>query len=338
MRIVQRLGYAFTLVPYQTRASFDRRQGDLLMVSSFRACARRGFTLIELLVVIAIIAVLIGLLLPAVQKVRESANRLKCQNNMKQIGLAFHNYENANGKFPPGWTTKTNYIPFLLPYFEQGAIHQQFDFNGTYTSDTTINVHARFDIPLLICPSTPNARTGKYVCDYPVSNTISTPARTVFAPGYVSSSEQHRRRICGFFVHPNNKGRPPSTVFSETYSSGPTVLEIEDGMSNTFMTFECGGRPDYWVNGRLVSSSSSSAANDGTWADPTHFIVIQILCDSTRTINCSNGNEIYSFHKSGANFLFGDGSVRFMRQDMAPVTFAALYTRAAGDRPGPDYQ
>src|SRR5947209_7460243 len=127
---------------------------------------RRAFTLIELLVVMAIIAILIGLLLPAVQKVREAANRSKCQNNLKQIGLAVHNFEGAKGFFPPNSSAKPLTAPAvypgnfysawvrILPYVEQDALYQQVDF-GVSSIQPTISARR---ISLYICPSDPNDR------------------------------------------------------------------------------------------------------------------------------------------------------------------------------------
>ena len=124
---------------------------------------RAGFTLIELLVVIAIIGILVALLLPAVQGARESGRSLQCKNNLKQIGLALTQYEEAFELFPPAIMTKKprgNYVQFLLPHLEQGNVYDQLDLDENWNSARNLP-HTRINLPLLVCPSAPGGRRGR---------------------------------------------------------------------------------------------------------------------------------------------------------------------------------
>jgi prepilin-type N-terminal cleavage/methylation domain-containing protein len=269
----------------------------------------RAFTLIELLVVIAIIGVLTALLLPAVQKVRESAARVQCQNNLRQIGIAFHNYEATHAAFPPGWIDGYhNYVVYLLPFAEQDNVGKLYNLALPW-SDPANQAAVTTAVRLWECPSSPGGNRGP-VSDYPISESIGAPANVLLGV----SGNPFDPMSQGFFVIGNHRGR---------------VCEVTDGLSNTFMVFEDVGRPNFYAPGKF---SGGQLADHGEWADPENRITIQAVCGS-RVINCHNGNEIFSFHSSGANFLMGDASARWIRESLGPATFKALFTRAAGDVP-----
>jgi prepilin-type N-terminal cleavage/methylation domain-containing protein/prepilin-type processing-associated H-X9-DG protein len=301
---------------------------------------RRGFTLIELLVVIAIIAVLIGLLVPAVQKVRAAAARLSCQNNLKQIGLGMHNYQGNFNGLPPSRTTGTvasaPYFPYqhcwsaaLLPYIEQTSSFNLYNYKANW-SDPVNYAAIRTQMKLFNCPSTPNQpRYDGTITAQPAGGDYQA----------INAIKDFVGINCFGLIHVSNKD--DSRLVGAMMRDENTPFEaILDGLSNTILVAEDSGRPALYNAAQQVFDP---VGLQGGWADPNGAFSI----DGSNTdgsipggcsINCSNNSEIYSFHTSGANAVFADGSVHFLQQSIDLCTLAALVTRCGGETVnGSDY-
>ncbi|HJZ54844.1 MAG TPA: DUF1559 domain-containing protein [Gemmataceae bacterium] len=268
---------------------------------------RSGFTLIELLVVIAIIAILIGLLLPAVQKVREAAARAKCSNNLKQMGLAAHNYESTNGYLPPrkgtvtinGTVGSNDASPqaLILPYVEQASKYNQFNFNYTTWNDrdavtgtlnSGVNLAARSqDIPIFLCPSDPSS--------------VIRPADWVLTGN--NNPAQYPEGRCSYLASVGTTSSlvPTSAnsstwgtyggIFAVTGSSnqilkGVAIVAITDGTSNTAMFSEVMRATEGWPHTSGFRDNTSIILAAGN--DPSSNILFD--SDARTTPSCSTGN------------------------------------------------
>jgi prepilin-type N-terminal cleavage/methylation domain-containing protein/prepilin-type processing-associated H-X9-DG protein len=296
---------------------------------------RAAFTLIELLVVIAIIAILIGLLLPAVQKVRAAAARVQCSNNLKQLGLAYHNYANANNSaFAPGGdnnqATSVGWGVYLLPYIEQDVLYKQYNFTAAFFTVNTaagINNQAVSNTPLSVmqCPAAP--KRDPYTFSFGPLSWMASPAD--YTP--LASVNKSLITLLGITVADNSGA---IKIGAKT-----KIAAIVDGTSNTMLLAEIAGRNDLYQNGVATGQKLNFQSGGlGGWADASsaNSSLYGSSADGTvkvgtTVINASNDYGMYSFHSSGVNLLFCDGSVRFISMGVNPAVVCAMVTKAGGE-------
>jgi prepilin-type N-terminal cleavage/methylation domain-containing protein/prepilin-type processing-associated H-X9-DG protein len=328
---------------------------------------KRGFTLIELLVVIAMISVLVSLLLPAVQQAREAARRSQCRNNLKQIGLALHNYHDTHRLFPPGYVDfngNPNLTPdndlgpgwgwatFLLPQMDQTSVYNQINFNLGVGLGPNAQI-SLVALPVFQCPSDGLQQP------FPVyDSSFSTPITTLAHSNYAGCNGWEEcfngaggnpqpgpgaDGLVGLF------GKAGAGMFYR--NSNISSANVTDGLSNTIAVGErsskhapstwtgavAGGRTPAWM---AVQPPAPYAPPPSPAYDNADFGEALILahCNATHLPSADfpvfDPDVYYSFHPGGCHFLFGDGSVRFIGSFVNGPTYQALGTIAGAEVTG----
>jgi prepilin-type N-terminal cleavage/methylation domain-containing protein len=324
----------------------------------------RGFTLIELLVAIGIIGLLVALLLPAVQAAREAARRTQCTNNLKQIGLAFHNYHDAMRQFPPAYVAVRNtilscfigitgpyddanihtYGEYLLPYLEQQNIYKGIDFTQPYFAPANLssiglpnytgNNQAVVAVALsaFLCPSSPTRSANPFSYSW---TDLPMPI-TYKAGGNDYGPSNGITRSGGLIaLAPSQGGGSVANGVMSNNDPSTRFRDVTDGTSQTALMWEIAARPDIYVGGHKLTG----ATGGGGWADVLNAENWFSGSNSGGTtvggpcaINCTNQFEsgVFSFHPGGVHVLLTDGSVQFLGENTDVGIFVALVTMQGG--------
>jgi prepilin-type N-terminal cleavage/methylation domain-containing protein/prepilin-type processing-associated H-X9-DG protein len=298
---------------------------------------RLAFTLIELLVVIAVIAILIGLLLPAVQKVRAAGARIQCQNNLKQMGLALHNYHDTNQRFPSGYLASGPYadsggfpLPgntapgwgwaaLLLPFVEQDNLYRQID----QTQPVQNTPAAQVAVKVYLCPADIVGTDP-----FPLSDATGASVGSVAPSSYAAC------------VGPDATEADAETGLGVFYRNSRTrIADLTDGTSNTLLLGERAWSQSNgtWAGAPAGAVMRAGAQNPWPNATATAAVMVQAHANWINIRNDSDGglDDYSSNHPGGVNLLFGDGSVHFLKDITSDgpehVAFQALATRAGGE-------
>jgi prepilin-type N-terminal cleavage/methylation domain-containing protein len=319
---------------------------------------RSAFTLVELLVVIAIIGVLVALLLPAIQAAREAARRGQCLNNLKQLGIAVQNFHDAKNVLPVsarpvGLTNLPRIAGFthLLPYIEQRALRDRWKLDKNW-GDASNREMANTTIAALLCPSSPEDPDR---LDALPENTWDQIVckQTDYSPTVWVDYRLAQANLVDNTVQKDDGTPGDQPGLLEYQNLKASFKLVSDGLSNTIMYTESAGRPALYRKGQLVNADlSASHVNGGGWPRPaSDILVFGLTQDGTTQVgqcamNCANGSDIvasgyphpvistygtsqpYSFHAGVVNHVFGDGSVRSLREDLDIREYARLVTRA----------
>lgn len=326
---------------------------------------RTGFTLVELLVVIAIIGILIGMLLPAVQQVREAARRTTCLNNLKQQGLGMLNYESARGRLPSAGQARNaagsanifitengieepltpnptigashSFQTWILPYAEQNNIYDLMDLRRAYNDPAAPNniAAAQNLIPMFLCPSEGFRGTQADAAGFGYTD-YSPPCTVLVNEGTPANGIPD----ANFSVFPRGSRLPCALLGS----GDRTLAAIIDGTSNTIAVAEMAGRGDYMpFSPKTVNDVNPDGRRFWCWAEPDNAYNVDQLINNNATpaggppacpwtrLNCGPNEETFSFHPGGANVVLCDGSVHFLNENLDGGAFRAILSIDGGE-------